>query len=302
MVPQREADPVQMGSIRHVARRLMNAAIAMGVRLMRGERGIKVVLAGIGKSMPREVWMKMCRDEMQRTIEPEEQGCIPSFEKGSGPEKDRFESYQRHYTQFNIKAGDRVLDVGSGGHPFPYATHIADFYPDATSHRSEPLRKLDLNFQACNIESLPYQNKEFDFVYCSHVLEHVENPGRACKELMRVGRKGYIETPTRLSDVMMNYTRLKDHHKWHVNALGNALIFMEWEDRERRDTGVNDFYMMLQSKYKNPFQDLFRSHRDLFVNMFSWEDKFTYYVYSKDGILLDSNAQLVAQPSISGQG
>lgn len=291
-----------MVSLKQIARSLVNAATAAVVGLVRSERGMKAILSGIGTSMPREKWMRLCRDEMAGAIEPEERGLVPTLEKGSGPEKDRFLSYQRQYVKFPIEDGDTVLDVGSGAHPFPFATHIADLYPDATSHRSEPLNKLNLDFQACNIECLPYKSKDFDFVYCSHVLEHVGNPARACEELMRVGRKGYIETPTRLSDIMMNYTRLRDHHRWHVSALGNAMIFMEWEDRERRDTGVNDFYMMLQSKYRNPFQDLFRGHRDLFVNMFSWEERFTYYVYSKEGILLGSNAKLAGHPVIFGQG
>ena len=85
---------------------------------------------------------------------------------------------------------------------------------------------------------LPYCNGAFDFVYCSHVLEHVTDPASACEELMRVGRRGYIETPTRMSDIMFNYTHLRDHHRWHVNRIGTTLVFMEWESAERRDTQV----------------------------------------------------------------
>ena len=74
---------------------------------------------------------------------------------------------------------------------------------------------------------------------------------------MRVGRRGYIETPTRVSDIMFNYTHLRDHHRWHVNRIGTTLVFMEWESAERRDTQVNEFFHMAKSKYKNPFQDRF---------------------------------------------
>jgi hypothetical protein len=48
---------------------------------------------------------------------------------------------------------------------------------------------------------------------------------------------------------------------------------------------------MAKSKYKNPFQDLFRRHRDLFVNMLCWEGTFTYYVIDKEGRLRETNSK-----------
>ena len=129
-------------------------------------------------------------------------------------------------------------------------------------------------------------------MYCSHVLEHVKDPAQACEELMRIGKRGYIETPTRMSDVMLNFIHLKDHHRWHINLLGDTLVFMEWADKERRDTGINDFFVMLQSKYKNSFQEFVHTQRDLFVNMLLWQDSFHYYVLDQRGRLLDTNRKL----------
>lgn len=106
----------------------------------------------------------------------------------------------------------------------------------------ESLVKDDRPFTACNIEWLPYRDKEFDFVYCSHVLEHVPDPAMACAEIMRVGKRGYIETPTRTSDIILNFTGLPDHHKWHINKLGNTLVFMEWVDEEKKDTNCTHFF------------------------------------------------------------
>lgn len=234
---------------------------------------------------------KLYGDEIAKTLDPGEQFLMPAFDAGFGREEDRFSTYQKDRVAFEIKRGDKVLDIGSGSYPFPYATHLADLYEGDTTHRVEPLLKQGLPFEKCDIERLPYRSREFDFVYCSHVLEHVKDPGRACEEIMRVGRRGYIETPTRLSDIMLNFTRLKDHHRWHVNLLKNSLIFMEWSPHERRDTGVNEFYCMLHSKYKNPFQTLVREQRDLFVNMLLWEEKFYYYVFDCQGTLLTANAE-----------
>ena len=37
-----------------------------------------------------------------------------------------------------------------------------------------------------DIQDLPYQDNQFDFILCSHVLEHVEDDRKAMKELHRV--------------------------------------------------------------------------------------------------------------------
>lgn len=260
------------------------------VSMLDAETRLKVHLGEIRKTVPDGgERVRVYLEEILTEVEPEERFLIPSFALGRGPARERYFTYQKDYARFDIRNGEKVLDIGSGGVPFPYATHLADLYEEETTHRAEPLKRTHLPFQVCNIEELPYKDKEFDFVYCSHVLEHANDPAQACEELMRVGRRGYIDTPTRVSDIMLNFIRLKGHHKWHVNLLGDTLIFMEWPERERRDTGINDFYLMLHSKYKNAFQELVYNHRDLFANMLLWRDRFYYYVFNKDGQLLKSN-------------
>ncbi|MDB9308489.1 hypothetical protein PN478_01160 [Dolichospermum circinale CS-534/05] len=49
---------------------------------------------------------------------------IEFLKKGRGMEQERF-SYQKQYINFDIKEGEKVLDIGSGGYPFPLATHLA---------------------------------------------------------------------------------------------------------------------------------------------------------------------------------
>lgn len=236
---------------------------------------------------PKEV-LGVYLNEIAGLIEPEERFLIPSFENGFGPETDRF-SYQQKYIDFPIEEGDKVLDIGSGAYPFPLATHLADLFEGETPHRAEPLVRDHRELRVCNIEELPYGDKEFEFVYCSHVLEHVSDPAKACEEIMRVGKRGYIETPTRTSDIMFNFTRLKNHHRWHIIFAQNTLIFIEWTDKEHRDTGCTDFFKMFQSKYKNSFQTLVWDNRDLFVNMLLWNDDFFYYIFDKGGNLIGSN-------------
>jgi 2-polyprenyl-3-methyl-5-hydroxy-6-metoxy-1,4-benzoquinol methylase len=205
--------------------------------------------------------------------------------KGHGFENERY-SYQLKHIEFNIKPSEKVLDIGSGGYPFPLATHLADLYSGETTHRTEELKHDSRPLTICSVEATPFESKEFDFVYCSHVLEHVEDPSLACEELMRIGKRGYIETPSKLSDVMFNFTRLPNHHKWYTQQLGNTLLFLEWKKEERRDLGTNYFFDQFHSVWRNPFQDLVHENRDLFVNMMLWEDRFDYIIISNCGEIL----------------
>ena len=41
----------------------------------------------------------------------------------------------------------------------------------------------------CDVCHLPFKDKSFENVYASHVLEHLDNPICAIKEMIRVSRK-----------------------------------------------------------------------------------------------------------------
>ncbi|MBN1755107.1 class I SAM-dependent methyltransferase [bacterium] len=194
--------------------------------------------------------------------------------------------YQTRFIDFSIRPGDKVLDIGSGGEPFSHATHIVDKFPGETHHRYNRLCTEGIPFAGADIEHLPFRDKEFDFVYCSHVLEHVKDPEQACEEIMRVGKRGYIETPTRLSDIIFNFTRKPDFHRWHISMVGNTLVFMEYQNYEQRDTEDYEYFLMAHSQWENSIRKAYRRNKDLFSNMFLWENRFNYYIFNKRGELV----------------
>jgi SAM-dependent methyltransferase len=133
---------------------------------------------------------------------------------------------------FGISRGDRVLDVGCGSAPFALATHLADrSWTDNSERFGYPIPLDDRPFYECSVEALPFRPKEFDFVYCSHTLEHVRNPAAACSELMRVAKRGYIECPRS----WVEYTCGSDDHRWLVDWECETLIFREKLPDENRD-------------------------------------------------------------------
>lgn len=91
-------------------------------------------------------------------------------------------------------SGNNVLEVGCG--KCFLAKKISEKYlVTATDIVIDP--KLiddlsDINFKKCNIENLPFNDKEFDTVVCTHTLEHVQNIYQALSELRRVTKKRLI--------------------------------------------------------------------------------------------------------------
>jgi SAM-dependent methyltransferase len=150
--------------------------------------------------------------------------------------ENRYDLYQARHFDFGIKPGDRVLDVGSGNVPLPLATHQLEYAieDDAFGRAGQPMRRLgNVQLVQGSVEQLPFEDKSFDFVYCSHIMEHVMNPQAACAELSRVGRRGYIESPNRAKDLWMHQA-LCSNHNW-VLSLGHdgqTLVFEPYTQAE----------------------------------------------------------------------
>lgn len=234
---------------------------------------------------------KSAQSLLFKVLPPESWNLIPSLEKNSVPVVNTW-VYQNKIQQWDINPDDLVLDIGFGGFPFNRANHLADRYPGKTSHRMEKIAIDQRPFAQVDIENLPYDKKAYDFVFCSHVLEHLNNPGKAIREIVRIGNRGYIELPTRLSDIMFNFTRLPDHHRWHGLVQDKTLMLIEWSDWERRDLG-NQYFDLLHSEYKNGFQEFFEKNRDLFFASYHWDGEIDFLVIDKQGVIIDSSGSRI---------
>ena len=107
----------------------------------------------------------------------------------------------------------KILDIGCGYTAHSNASVICDVQDLSHFYK-------DKKFIRLKEKTLPFKNKEFDFVIASHVMEHVDDVDYFIKELERVSVKGYIELPTILEDNLV-FENKKDH-LWH----------MEFDDNE----------------------------------------------------------------------
>jgi SAM-dependent methyltransferase len=190
--------------------------------------------------------------------------------------KDRYHTYQKNLIKLCPDKGI-IVDIGSGGHPFPKATILADRFLEITNHRHDKLVRDEREFIILDIEHLPFKDKSIDYVYCSHLLEHVNSPEDACNEIIRVGKAGYIETPNIMKDMLFSWAR--GMHKWHTLTINNKLLFFEYNERQLE--GVRSTYWRdtVLGKYYHPNQDLYYPNEDMFNTMFEWEESFEVFVY-----------------------
>ncbi|MBE9141409.1 class I SAM-dependent methyltransferase, partial [Nodosilinea sp. LEGE 07088] len=108
---------------------------------------------------------------------------IPPLEKRVTPVMNTW-TYQNEVMTWDIAPDALVLDVGSGGWPFKRANHLADRYPEETTHRVEDIVRDQRPFFEADLERLPFEDNRYDFVFCSHVLEHLDHPGQAMRCLL----------------------------------------------------------------------------------------------------------------------
>lgn len=132
---------------------------------------------------------------------------------------------------------DRVLDLGGAVEVFPRADVVIDAQPwEARSPgqlAGEPERFTRDSWivgDVCSPEVWSrFPDKSFDFILCSHLLEDVRDPVFICAQMIRVGRAGYIECPSRFrecaraqaNDVHAGW----NHHRWIVDVEGDRLVF-----------------------------------------------------------------------------
>lgn len=168
----------------------------------------------------------------------------------------------------SIKSSDRVLEIGPGGTPHPRSNVFLEkvFDPSEAEGQRGYAPSLQDKREIIFYEGgrFPFKDHEFDYVICTHVLEHVDNVDEFVSEITRVANKGYVEFPTVYYDFIYNFPE-------HITLLlyKNNTVF--WIPKE--ESGLNGFKPINEFFYeslKAGYSDLINQLKDYFFQGFEW--------------------------------
>jgi hypothetical protein len=184
---------------------------------------------------------------------------------------------------FGISEDEYVLDVGGGNKPFPRANVVVERYLKDSSQRGDkevvslPGQKLVI----ADASALPFKDNEFDFIYTSHTLEHVDDLPSAIEELSRVGKRGYCALP--LGEYSPYTDVAGQGHKW-MCRYENGVFYVrrkeKWEycydlGRYHEFLHVNNMVLKGVAPYLFLFE---QKYRYVWEIRFVWKDKVRYEV------------------------
>lgn len=182
-----------------------------------------------------------------------------------------------------LKPTDLVLDVGGWACPFNRAQWIFDAQPYETRgfyrtfggppSQGPPeewfTRETWVVRDICEHTPWPFADKQFDFVICSHTLEDVRDPLWVCSELIRVGKAGYIEVPSRAWESTLGHERPGQaglsHHRWLIEIEQQHIRFIQ-----KYHAIHADWRFSLPERYRR------RLKPEESVTWLWWTDSFSY--------------------------
>jgi len=174
-----------------------------------------------------------------------------------------------------IKPTDIVLEIGPGNMPY----HRSDIFLEKDIYNNSE-RAGDLKLTRPTIvgdaHNIPLKDKSIDYIFCAQVLEHSDDPECMLKELMRVGKKGYIETPNSYREMMFGWP----FHKWIVELEENKLVL--YRNKLPQYFG-RLFHDLQDSEYS--FQLFINEHFEKFNTIFEWEDSIIYEIKDYEDLI-----------------
>jgi len=174
-----------------------------------------------------------------------------------------------------IKSSDKVLEIGPGSTPFDRSDVFLEMKWDddaiAIAQRGEIVESLETDKEIVFYDGnvFPFKNNEFDYVICSHVIEHVPNVELFISEMLRVANKGYLEYPT----IYFEYINNIDVHL-NIQKYKNGCFYY----LKKSETNIADFepirLFLNEGQKKGQLNDLYNFYSKYSIEGFEWDTKF----------------------------
>ena len=173
-----------------------------------------------------------------------------------------------------VGPGALVLDVGSGDKPHWRADVLLDRYSGAehgVQRSGRASARLPRPLFDADAADMPFADQVFDYVICSHLLEHVTDPGGVISEMVRVARAGYIEVPRITSAKITDFPS----HLWWCDLVDGELVFTA-KQRPQFDPDIERF--VVEPGVRRDLQRLFDRNFDACIVRLAWTGSVRYRV------------------------
>ena len=183
------------------------------------------------------------------------------------------------WRKYGINQNDIVADFGCGDRPLPRANILVDKFLENATERPGEFIDTGAFIIQCELHMLPFKDKTIDFVYSSHVIEHLINLKDALNEMQRACRRGYITCPSALREKIMAHKM----HIWLIEKKDDCLLITPKE--KPYPDYINNFFDKLLASEKSYIWNNFEKNfnKEFFIKYF-WENKINYKIKNKDNI------------------
>jgi SAM-dependent methyltransferase len=184
----------------------------------------------------------------------------------------RLRSFHRRRIAVPVDHTALVLDVGSGDKPHWRADVLLDRFigeAHAGQRSGASSARVDRPLFDADAEAMPFADAAFDFVICSHVLEHVVHPDAVIRELVRVAKAGYIEVPEAASAKIVDFPS----HLWWVTLQEGVLVFTA-KTTQYFDADIDRY--LTDSGMRQPLADLLDRNLDDRIIELPWKGSVAY--------------------------
>ena len=193
----------------------------------------------------------------------------------------------------SIKASDLVLEIGPGGDPHPRSNIFLERnFEDleiASAQRGFAQNKAEESkIVYYDGGKFPFKDKEFDYIICSHVIEHIprEELSLFISELQRVAHRGYLEFPNIFYE-LVNY---QDVHIWLMNYRDSVMYFLD--KTLFTSNYIHKSYREMFYGNDNYANETFLRYKHFYFHGFEWEENILFQEVSNYDELINENDYL----------
>ena len=191
----------------------------------------------------------------------------------------------------SIQLNDCVLEIGPGSAPHPRADVFLDkYFKDeqvalAQSGFSQRKNVDNKPFIYYDGEMFPFRDNAFDYIICSHVLEHipVQDLHLFMSEIQRVASRDYLEFPSVFYE-LINY---QDVHIWLMNYRNGIIYFLD--KSLFRSNYIHKIYREMFYGLDTYMRKTFQKYKELYFCGFEWENEILYEVTADFDKLVDED-------------